>query len=231
MSYAHGLSAKKVSFFKDTLLENSKSSFLKKYKIFEMLFNGIDYVSMSNIVGLAYKSVIYFTVRLQEKAKSLYLNNIDKIGGEGIIIEVDESKFGKRKYNRGRRVEGVWVFGLVERTPERKVIYMPVEKRDRETLSGLVKAYCRPGIIIYSDCWRGYVDIQEDFQHLTVNHSKGFINKENGVHTNTIEGNWSNLKRKVPIRLRTKKKNYLPLLIAMERRNGSLKTFIEKLLK
>ncbi|KAI8057514.1 hypothetical protein BDF21DRAFT_317057, partial [Thamnidium elegans] len=29
-------------------------------------------------------------------------------------IQIDESKFGKRKYNTGRHVEGVWAFGLVE---------------------------------------------------------------------------------------------------------------------
>jgi hypothetical protein len=26
-------------------------------------------------------------------------------------VEIDESKFGKRKHNRGHRVEGVWVVG------------------------------------------------------------------------------------------------------------------------
>jgi hypothetical protein len=36
-----------------------------------------------------------------------------------INMEIDESKFGKRRYNRGRRVDGCWVFGGVERTPER----------------------------------------------------------------------------------------------------------------
>ncbi|KCZ77845.1 hypothetical protein H311_01137, partial [Anncaliia algerae PRA109] len=40
-----------------------------------------------------------------------------KIGGPGIQVQLDESKFGKRKYNRGRRIEGVWVFGGVEKTP------------------------------------------------------------------------------------------------------------------
>ncbi|KAG1125074.1 hypothetical protein G6F37_013952 [Rhizopus arrhizus] len=29
-------------------------------------------------------------------------------------IQIDESKFGKRKYNRGSRRDGVWVFGMVE---------------------------------------------------------------------------------------------------------------------
>jgi hypothetical protein len=43
-----------------------------------------------------------------------------KIGGNGVIVEIDESKFGKRKYNRGHRVDGVWVVGGVELTPQGK---------------------------------------------------------------------------------------------------------------
>jgi hypothetical protein len=37
--------------------------------------------------------------------------------GNPIIVEINESKFGKVKYHRGHRVEGVWVVGGVERTP------------------------------------------------------------------------------------------------------------------
>ncbi|GFQ64511.1 piggyBac transposable element-derived protein 4 [Trichonephila clavata] len=42
----------------------------------------------------------------------------EKIGGEGKIVEFDESKFGKRNYNRSHAVEGQWVFGGVERRSE-----------------------------------------------------------------------------------------------------------------
>jgi hypothetical protein len=42
--------------------------------------------------------------------------NIEKvqIGGSHIIIEIDETKLGKRKYHRGHIVGGVWVVVGVE---------------------------------------------------------------------------------------------------------------------
>ncbi|KAI5153806.1 hypothetical protein ENBRE01_3274 [Enteropsectra breve] len=31
------------------------------------------------------------------------------MGGDIVIVEVNESKFGKRKYHKGHIVEGVWI--------------------------------------------------------------------------------------------------------------------------
>ena len=38
-----------------------------------------------------------------------------KIGRVGTVVEIYESKFGKRKYHYGRMVEGTWVLGGIQR--------------------------------------------------------------------------------------------------------------------
>lgn len=143
--------------------------------------------------------------------RNLVANSLDEetiqIGGLNIEVEIDETKMGKRKYNRGHRVEGVWVVGGVERTEARRVFIVKVENRNADTLSAVIERYVAPGSIILTDLWRGYnaIDKNENYIHMTVNHSQGFINKVTGTHTNTIEGTWSGLKRKIPIRARTAK--------------------------
>ena len=54
--------------------------------------------------------------------------NKQQLGGHGVVVEIDESKFGRRKYYRGHRVEGQWVFGMFERGTGR-VVMLPVERR------------------------------------------------------------------------------------------------------
>jgi hypothetical protein len=138
------------------------------------------------------------------------------IGGKNIIVEIDECKISKRKYNRGHPVEGAWVLGGVERTKERGVFLVEVPDRSAITLLSLLEKHILPGSIVYSDMWKGYSQIENllGFKHQTLNHSKEFISiKEieyddyvvvEKVHTNTIEGTWSGLKLCIPKRNRTK---------------------------
>ncbi len=74
----------------------------------------------------------------------VFIGGLDE-NNQPIIVEVDESKFGKRKYHRGHRVEGVWVVGGVERTPQRKSFYATVPNRTGETLEELIQNYVLPG--------------------------------------------------------------------------------------
>ena len=43
------------------------------------------------------------------------LGSSQKIGGHNKTFEIDEGKFGRRKYNWGHKVKGQWMFGGVER--------------------------------------------------------------------------------------------------------------------
>ena len=115
------------------------------------------------------------------------------LGGVGKIIELDESKFGKRKYNRGKRVDGSWLFGMIELgtvenpTPEGnfRLEICPSNKRDEATLIPLIQKHIAPGTTIYTDGWGAYCNLEKyGYKHMTVNHSLNFKNPDTGVHTN-----------------------------------------------
>lgn len=126
------------------------------------------------------------------------------IGGQDVEVELDESKFGKRKYNRGHAVEGVWVLGGVERTLERKIFLVAVPDRSQRTLEDIISRHVHPGSIILTDLWRGYSGLAEnfDYTHRTVNHSVNFVDPITLTHTNTIEGTWAGIKLGIPRRNR-----------------------------
>ena len=92
--------------------------------------------------------------------RDLVSNMLDEehcvIGGVGVVVEIDESKLAKRKYNRGHRVDGVWVLGGVERTDERRCFLVIVDTRDAETLETAIRQFVRTGSIVITDCWKGY---------------------------------------------------------------------------
>ncbi|KAG0435961.1 hypothetical protein DMUE_4456 [Dictyocoela muelleri] len=102
-----------------------------------------------------------------------FYNGKFRIGGPYIIVEIDESNFGKRKYNRGRLVEGVWVSGAVERLGRRQIFLYAIEKRDAEGLNSVITSSIKRDYHIYSDMWRGYSKLKDlSYKHSTVNHSE-----------------------------------------------------------
>lgn len=121
-------------------------------------------------------------------------------------MELDECKIAKRKYNRGHRVEGVWILGGVERTQEKRTFFVPVETRNAATLLPIIARHVLPGSVVHTDLWRAYSNIERDLGllHFTVNHSESFVNPVTGVHTNTIEGTWNGLKICISPRNRTR---------------------------
>ena len=68
-------------------------------------------------------------------------------GGSGKIIEVDEAKFGKRKFNVGRMIKGQWVFGGFERE-SKKFFLVPVPARNKEYLLQVIQDWILPGTVV-----------------------------------------------------------------------------------
>lgn len=122
-----------------------------------------------------------------------------QLGGPGTVVEIDEAKFGKRKFNRGRRIEGQWIFGGFQRDTK-NIFLVPVENRSAETLLRVIREWILPGTTIISDCWKSYDMLQhEGFQHLKINHSLNFVDPEDRtIHTQNIERTWRNVRGGIP---------------------------------
>ncbi|CAF0994669.1 unnamed protein product [Brachionus calyciflorus] len=103
------------------------------------------------------------------------------IGGIGKVVEIDESAFGKRKYNRGKTRKTYWIFGGIERDSKPvKLFFSYVINRKKDSLIPIIKKFIIPGTTII------------------MNHTVTFKDPDSGAHTNTIEGTWFHLKRSLP---------------------------------
>ncbi|KAM0686509.1 hypothetical protein COBT_002265, partial [Conglomerata obtusa] len=97
--------------FKSKTFNFSKLNIKETLKVIELIFTCASNKIISNQIGICRKTVHNLKKILKIELRKMFWNNKPKIGGD-MILEADESKFGRRKYNRGHRVEGVWVLGV-----------------------------------------------------------------------------------------------------------------------
>ncbi len=100
----------------------------------------------------------------------------------------------KRDKLGGRGTAGkTAIFGAVER--KGKVVAIAVPNVDEGTLLPHVKKYVMPASMVYTDEMGAYRSLKQNgYEHRRVNHTaKVYVSGD--IHTNTIEGFWSLLKR------------------------------------
>jgi transposase-like protein len=122
---------------------------------------------------------------------------------EGSSVEMDEAylggqdKFrhaGKRKGGGGRSLNGKSaVFGMVER--QGRVVARVVPDIKADTLMPIVAAKVLPSSMVFTDDFPVYDRVGKmGYTHNRINHSAR-VYVDGNVHTQTIEGFWSLLKR------------------------------------
>ena len=117
-----------------------------------------------------------------------------RIGGEGRVAEIDEMKFGKRKYNVGRLKDGHWILVIVlhkqndDDIDEVRLEICPNNNRSAASLVPLIEKHVLPGTVVMTDLWRGYNSIdQRGYYRLTVNHSANFVDPLTWANTQKVE--------------------------------------------
>jgi transposase-like protein len=192
---------KRRSIRNGSVFSRSRLSIEKILKIIYWWTTGSNQEFVSKQVGVSTHTIVDWFKVLRELCADSLLNSEETLGGHGKIIEVDEMKLGKRKFNRGKRVDGQWIFGMIERDNDPfKCGLIAVADRSELTLRPIIEGKVMPGTLVISDCWKSYcfLNASDQYTHQTVNHSVEFKNSTTGAHTNTIEGLWNNLRRSLP---------------------------------
>ena len=191
---------RKTSLRSGSFMENSKISLAEFSAI--LYFHHLDVLQkdIAEILGLSTNTVTDYSNIIREQCSNVLISEDEKLGGEGVRVQVDESVISgaKRSKNRkARPVQEKWVVGAYD--TEKKVGMMRrVNDRSADTLVECIKEWCLPGTIIVTDGWRGYSEVKAmGFDHEVVVHEDHFVDPVTGVHTNAVESWWQRCKRRL----------------------------------
>lgn len=182
----------------NTIFQGSKLELRKWFQAaFELSASkkGISSVELAARIGCSQKSAWLMLHKLRAVLKSGQGKNLDG------VVETDEAFIGGKEANkqlskRKAGKEGAYsktiVWGAVERDGEVKTQVIPDIKS--HTIQPLVRENVAKGSMLMTD---NYVRISysQDYEHHVVKHQNDEYVRDGYIHTNTIEGFWSLLKR------------------------------------
>lgn len=102
-------------------------------------------------------------------------------------MEIVESLLGQRKYYRGCAVQEQWVFSSVEHKSGNMFLVL-VQDCSAETSMDM-RQWIKPGTTVVGSYCAAYRGLKGDgSSNYTVNCTIAFVDEHTGVHTNTIKG-------------------------------------------
>ncbi|KCZ74470.1 hypothetical protein H311_04565, partial [Anncaliia algerae PRA109] len=176
-----------------------KDSFLSEVKIEPRVFlksifyilNNTQLVDIKRFLNISYKSLKIIKKLITNKIKEFFGCNPIRLGGDGIIVHVDETMLSHAvKSHRGRVARNQsWALTIVDTSEKPGLGYCQiVDKRDSTTLIPIISRIVRPGSIIHTDEWKAYIKLnQSNFDHKTIRHKFNFVDPITGIHTQNVE--------------------------------------------
>lgn len=184
-----------------TLFERSKIP-LHKWLLATYLLTsskkGMSTHQLHRMLGITYKSAWFMTHRIREAMRDP--KHSDQMGGNGAPVEVDETFWGglkNKKNKQGKKGRGYAhkekILTLVERNGRARSFHVPAV--NAETLKPIIKEQIKEDSALMTDEASQYTKIGREFaSHGVVRHGIGEYVRGD-IHTNTIEGYFSILKR------------------------------------
>lgn len=171
---------------------------------------GMSAHQLHRMLGITYKSAWFMAHRIREAMKE-DVKSAGPMGGEGKIVEADETYIGKRETPRapsrqrmgrpylksGGANDKRIVIGLVERGGKSRMVHL--NEATAATVRDVLVRNVDRASALHTDSSRLYTTTGGEYAaHRTTNHAKGEYARREGdvvVHSNTIEGVFSVFKR------------------------------------
>ncbi len=165
---------------------------------------GISSNQLHRTLGVTLKTAWFMSHRIREAMRD---GNMGPLGGNGEIVEADETYFGQRADKRTTKTSGApfikkgksgpsnkrAIIGLIERNGFVRTFH--VASATKENVANIVTENIAHESVLFTDESRLYPAVGKTFtDHMTVKHSAGEYVR-GGVHTNTIESYFSIFKR------------------------------------
>lgn len=183
-----------ISPLANTIFHKSETPLTKWFYaiyLFSVGKNGVSAKELERHLGVTYKTAWRMAKQIRLMMQQ---GGIAPLSG---IVEADETYIGgKQPERKGTQFSNkTAVVGIVEKKKDSgKVKAFATKQADATVTLPFLRANILPGSILHTDDSRIYSRVKRDFTHEFVNHSK-LEYVRSGIHTNTIEGFWGQLKR------------------------------------
>jgi transposase-like protein len=185
-----------------TVFERSKLPLTKWWLAMHLIGSskkGISSHQLHRMLGISYKSTWFMMHRIRE---AMRVGGLAPMGGEGLIVEIDETYIGRKEGVAKKRAGGSHknaVLTLVERGGSARSFH--IDSVTKAEIIPIIKANIAKETRIMTDEAGTYTKIGQEFaSHQKVDHSRdeyAYYDKKTDttVSTNTIEGFYSIFKR------------------------------------